>query len=497
LYSIQFSVLYDTISINPIEYNQSEYNGIIGREDGEYEVLFCDAYGNLHTETVRISRTPMISINRQTQSSSAPTAYDFDFALKNGAWSNHLLTFTNTSERYSFKVNGVEQSFGENGFTLMLPADVGVADQSYVLEYVDDYGNSYTINVYLHRSVPESWVLDGADTVSSNGKLYARNNFALVWAERVSAFYSLNGGEEKSFAMDTVFTEDGEYVITFIDYAGNSSTRTIIKDSIVLYHMSSNSSDIYTGAVVSSKVTLSLDEDLSFTVTKDGEVYDNSSRNFTEDGCYVVTLTDSIGNVQAFTFTIYTKARQSFTFAVPEGYAFSQIWNIKDGHKVPLVSDVTLNENGFQIYTFSEDGKYEIEMLHIESEEICYFTLNIDNVAPEAVLVGAENGGVTRNNVTLEGLKSGDMIYVYKNGALISTYIVDGNSETVLALLGNGDFGSYSVVIQDEAGNSVTYEFAKEFATNTFSNIFICLLLVSFGAIGIIYIRFNGKVRTK
>ena len=89
------------------------------------------------------------------------------------------------------------------------------------------------------------------------------------------------------------------------------------------------------------------------------------------------------------------------------------------------------------------------------------------------------------------------MIYVYKNGELISTYIVDGNSETVLELLGNGDFGDFLIHIEDEAGNSVTYEFTKEFATNTYSNIFICLLLMLFGAIGIIYIRFNGKVRTK
>ena len=162
-----------------------------------------------------------------------------------------------------------------------------------------------------------------------------------------------------------------------------------------------------------------------------------------------------------------------------------------------LVSDVTRNENGVQIYTFSEDGKYEIELLHIESEEICYFTLNIDNVAPEAVLVGVENGGVTRNNVSIEGLRSGDMIYVYKNGELLTVYVVTGDSETVLDLLQNGDFGSYLVVIVDEAGNSVSFEFIKEFATNTYSNIFICLLLMLLGAIGIIYIRFNGKVRTK
>ena len=86
---------------------------------------------------------------------------------------------------------------------------------------------------------------------------------------------------------------------------------------------------------------------------------------------------------------------------------------------------------------------------------------------------------------------------IYKDGELVTAYIVNGNSETTLELLGNGDFGKYTVVIEDEAGNSVSYEFEKQFATNTFSNIFICLLLVSLGVIGIIYIRFNGKVRTK
>ena len=493
----QFSVLYDVISMNPTEYDQANYNGIIGREDGEYEILFCDVYGNLHTEMVRISRTPMLSIDRQTQNSSAPSAYDLSFALQNGAWSNHILTFINTSEKYLLKVNGVEESFGEDGYTLMLPADLGVADQSYVLEYVDDYGNSYTINVYLHRAVPESWIADGADTVTSSGKMYARKDFSLIWQEKVTATYSLNGGAEMTFEMDHVFTEDGEYIITFTDYAGNTSTRTVIKDSTVLYHVSCDAQGMHSGAVVSNKVLLSPDEELSFTVTRNGEAYDNGSRSFTEDGYYVITLTDHIGNVQTFTFTLYAKAKQSFTFAVPVGYSFSQIWSMGEGHKVPLVSDVILNENGEQVYTFSADGVYEVELLHMESGEISCFSLTIDNLPPQALLVGAENGGVTRHNVSIEGLKSGDMIYVYKDGALLKAYVVDGDSETVLELLSNGDFGNYSVVIHDEAGNSVRYDFTKEFATNTYSNIFICLLLVSFGAIGVIFIRFNGKVRTK
>jgi hypothetical protein len=261
--------------------------------------------------------------------------------------------------------------------------------------------------------------------------------------------------------------------------------------------MSNDGFIIYSGAVLSSKVTLSPDEDLTFTVTKNGEEYTEKGRLFTEDGHYVVTLTDTIGNVSKFEFTIYAKAKQSFTFVVPKGYSFSQIWLIADGGKTALVADVVLNEDGSQSYEFLADGRYEVELLHAESEQICYFTLNVDNTPPLALLVGAENGTVTRTNVSIEGLVSGDMIHVYKDGALWKSFVVEGSSETVLELLGNGDFGDYLIHIEDEAGNSVTYEFTKEFATNTYSNIFICLLLIAFGAIGIIYIRFNGKIRTK
>jgi hypothetical protein len=365
------------------------------------------------------------------------------------------------------------------------------------LQYVDDYGNSYTIAVHLYRSVPESSVAEGVETVVSKGVLYAKTDFSMSWGENITAEYTLDNGVKIPFAQDSVFTKDGKYLLMFTDYAGNTSTRTIVKDSTVLYDIASGGIALNNGATVSAKVSLSLGEEVFFTVTKDGEEYDSGTRSFTEDGSYVITLTDYLGNETNFAFTIYAKARQSFTYSVSDGYTISQIWYITDGHRVSLVSGVTIDENGAQSYAFSVDGAYELELLHTDSEQMCYFTLHIDNTAPEAILVGAENGGVTRENVSIEQLKGGDMIYVYKDGVCWKTYYVNGSSESVLDLLGRGDFGVYSVTIEDEAGNVVSYEFTKEFATNTYSNIFICLLLVAFGAIGIIYIRFNGKVRTK
>ena len=491
------TVLYDVVSLNKLDYSETTFIGSIGVEDGDYEVLFCDCYGNLYTETVRVSRKPMISIERQTQDITQGTAYDFDFALQNGAWSNYILTFTNTSENYVLKIDGEAASFTDGKYTFTLPANLGAAEEIYVLEYLDDYGNSYKINVHLYRSVPSTSLAEGADTVTSNGTLYSRGDFSMNWDGNIIATYSLDGTAAKIFDKNTVFTEDGKYTLVFTDYAGNSSTRVIIKDSTVFYDMISDGFALNNKAIVSGSVSISPDEELNFTATKDGELYSPQYRSFTEDGYYVITVTDSIGNVSIFEFTIYTKARQKFDLAAPEGYAFSQIWYIVDGHRASLVNDVVLSENGAQSFTFEMDGSYEIELLHIAGDTISTFALNIDNTPPKISLIGAENGGVTRENVTIEGLVDGDKIYVYKNGDHITTYTVNGNTHNVLELLGKSDFGNYSVIIVDEAGNSVSCEFIKEFATNVYANIFICILLVSLGAIGIIYIRYNGKVRTK
>lgn len=493
----EFTVLYDEMSISATAARVTEIVGKVGEEDGEYEVWFSDIYGNVHIETVKISTEPMLTITRQTQDEAKPSDYDFGFALEKGAWSNYTLNFINRSDEYSLTVDGEKVQFTDSRYAFTLPSGLGAAAQDYVLKYVDDYGNSYTINVHLYRKVPESSIVEGAETVASKGTLYAKTDFAMSWGERITAAYTLDGGVKTPFDKDMVFTKDGKYVLTFTDYAGNASTRIIVKDSTVLYDIASDGIALPNGAAVSSKVSLAFGEEVSYTVTKDGEEYDSSARSFTADGQYVITLTDYLGNETSFEFTIYAKARQNFTYSAADGYTISQIWYIMDGHRVSLVGDVTLDENGAQSYAFSVDGSYEFELLHTDSEQMCYFTMRIDNTPPEAVLVGVEDGGVTRENVTIEQLKNGDMIYVYKEGAGWKTYFVDGESETVLDLLGNSDFGSYSVVIEDEAGNVVRYEFVKEFATNTYSNVFICLLLIAFGAIGIIYIRFNGKVRTK
>ena len=145
------------------------------------------------------------------------------------------------------------------------------------------------------------------------------------------------------------------------------------------------------------------------------------------------------------------------------------------------------------MYEFKTEGRYEIELYHHETGESFSFSVVIDDTAPAIELVGVEEGGVTRKNITFKGLQKGDVVEIYKGKQLIERYTVeaDGMSPEIKKA------GNYRVVITDEAGNSVEYAFSREFTTNVASNLFILLLLTLTVAGGFIYLvlRDKNKVR--
>ena len=145
------------------------------------------------------------------------------------------------------------------------------------------------------------------------------------------------------------------------------------------------------------------------------------------------------------------------------------------------------------VYAFKLEGQYEIDLYHQATGETFSFTVFIDDTAPTAVLVGVEQKGTTRKNVTLEGLQAGDVVKIYNGKKLEQTFKVeaDGQSPTIK------EAGKYRVVITDEAGNTTEYRFTREFTTNTASNLLIILLLSLTVAGGFIYIVLRDKNKIK
>jgi hypothetical protein len=257
---------------------------------------------------------------------------------------------------------------------------------------------------------------------------------------------------------------------------------------------------VESGVNTDSGVNLhAIGEKFTLQVKKDGETYKTDTMLFDEHGFYELVLTDEIGNTKEIKFTIYKKAQKSFNFTVDEEYAILQVWYYQDGNNgISLVGEVVI-ENGKQSYHFAPngeyDGKYQLELVHLPTGITNTLNLVIDNHSPEVTLTGVEPFMSTREDVMISGLKAGDVVVLYKDNRSkpYMIYQIENDGDTP-------QFekpGEYKIVIYDEAGNSVEYEFVREFKTNTASNVVICLLMLFMAIGGLIYIRLNGKIRVK
>ena len=113
--------------------------------------------------------------------------------------------------------------------------------------------------------------------------------------------------------------------------------------------------------------------------------------------------------------------------------------------------DKRLNYGTLELFA---DGKYEVGV--IVGGKTYNFTVMVDKTAPMLTLNGVENGGGTKESVTLSDLSEKAMMKVYLNDTEI-TYEL-GQELTEL--------GKYRVVLTDEAGNTTTYEFEILFKMN-------------------------------
>ena len=491
-------IVYDIISQEKVEYTSSSFTDCIGVDgDGVYEVIFTDFYGNKNIQTVRISTKQQLELTRLTQNSSAEENYSLDGAMEEGAWTNRSLFMYDKASLSLLKVDGEEVTFTNGKYELKYPSSDGEGEKIHQVEYVDEYGNKYSFTVHLYKKSPEIGLIDGVSLLSVDNEIFVKGEIGYVWTdEKVTATYTFNGGEPLPYESGAKLSEDGVYLTTFTDIAGNQSVRRVTVDTKVSYRLMQGQTEIRNGLSVSTTVTLLDDGDQIKVVTakKDGVEFTPESMTFNEHGAYDILIQDALGNQANVNFTVYKHAVQSFTFVAQEGYAIFDLWLVKDGYKQSYVGNVTVDDNYRQQYYFDMDGDYEITVVYLETEESYTFSVTIDNVAPKAGLEGVENGKSTRNDVTVNGVTKGDSVYVYLDGELQGTYVATSGKFDSPVLSKSGE---YKIVIEDQAGNKVEYTFTKEFATNVASNVFILLILLAVVGAELIAFTIRGKVKTK
>jgi hypothetical protein len=207
---------------------------------------------------------------------------------------------------------------------------------------------------------------------------------------------------------------------------------------------------------------------------------DYTANTFTTTAHWEVIIEDSIGNQSYDGFYIINNSLVSFDYTAPDDYTITEVWLVKSKDNKEL-----LNLSGESI-SLTENGNYSVVVSNTKSATTMNFSVTIDTAAPTATLSGVENGGITARNVSIKGLKSGDVVEIYKNGVLYSSTEV--SSSNTVPEISTG--GTYKVVIKSITGAQTEYNFTRKQIANVATSAFIIIasmVAVAGITIGLLY----------
>ena len=286
-------------------------SGGVFTADGEYVVTAKDAAGNEATLTFTIDKTgPAIS-----------GLDEGNKAVTNGASVNENVTVTVSGADLASK------SATQDGAPISWPGDNTFKDDAaYEITAVDTLGNTSTYSFTIDKTAPAVSAKDSLDNdVTDNG--FTKNAVTVT----------VTGEDEKTatkddadfeYPADGIFSADGVYVVTAKDDAGNETTLTFTIDAAAPVLTAVLTADGVTpvtdGVTVTDAagVTLSLTEQnvQTITVKKGGADYRHypllegedesllwdgkTPLALTEEGEYLITVSDKAGNSLEFSFTI-------------------------------------------------------------------------------------------------------------------------------------------------------------------------------------------------
>ena len=358
------------------------------------------------------------------------------------------------------------------------------------MTYLDEYGNYVTFNAILLR---QDLTIDvsNMDTVTLSNSLYTRDDICVVFGEGLKATVSIDGAAAIDYESGYIYYGDGEYVFVVRDIAGNRVFYTVNHKSMNHYSLvtSSNGEEIIFGGVVNNaNVTFKPSDGSKLKyVFRNGELLENyNSYNFTQTGFWQLLIVDEIGNQSYEEFYILNNSLSEFTYNAPFDYEVTEVWRVNsDGGRE------ILNYRGPSI-TLDQNGDYVVVVTSTKTISSFNFSVTINDTPPSATLNGVEDNGVTARNVTLSGLKVGDIVKIYKDGELINTIVVTLSSDAPTISLG----GRYRITVTNVQGVTVEYNFVRKSITNVAGSIFVIvtasLLVVGIG-IGLIY---HTKLKT-
>lgn len=294
-------------------------NGETFTKEGTYVIIVKDDMGNATIKTFTIDKS-------------------LDYAIKDK--NGNVLTGTDITTSSDVIISNDEElniTISKDG----KPYEYGFGDAlteegKYSITITDDYGNTTTFTIVIDKSVDfSSSVSDGERT----------NHDVSINSNETATVIVTKDGKSYEYSLGETLTEEGDYVVKIYDAYGNEETLSFTIDKSVDFN--ANISD---GDSTNQDVTINANEDVEIKVTKDGTEYEfKEGDSFTEDGSYVVTIKDSLGNEETISFTIDKTA--------PE----VTLNGIEDGGKdnVSVTIDGMTEEGEMHVYKDGEEISYE------------------------------------------------------------------------------------------------------------------------------------------
>lgn len=244
----------------------------------------------------------------------------------------------------------------------------------------------------------------------------------------------------------------------FIGHANHGWSITVSKT--IVWEKSAPTlsfSNVTNGGVTKSNVTVSSnssDATISYTLNSGTVVRVNAdgwySKSFSEEGKYEFNITNNNdvnnGN-NAYSFIIDKTAPTGTLSGVNNGEHANQDVTFTWSNATSSQAAISAALDG-RSYTkgskISAEGKHTL-VLSDRAGNLTTYTFTIDKTNPKGELVGVENGGITKGEVT----------FTWSEGNLTATL----NGKTYASSAKISVHGSYTILLRDRASNSTTYTF--------------------------------------
>lgn len=400
-------------------------NGQVLINEGVYTLTLTDELGNKNTKIFEIDKTlDFVIYEDLIQREINEIRYtNKSIQISNNEPLN--IEITRNGQIYEYEFNSY---FNDEGF--------------YLVKIFDDFGNVKYFEFEIDKTNPEAELIGVENNQTTSGFVQ------VVWQEEnLTSTIFRDGNYLGNYYSGTEIKLNGVYEVIVKDRAGNFIKFNFKIDNKIEFDINT-----FNGGISNGKVRVIAKEELTIEMHKDGENIEYEFEQIlNDDGFYEFLLTDILGNKTTFNFYILNKPLNRIE------KKFDSLIEIIEIQKEDEPQELDIQNNTLYLI---DEAYYKVTVLDKSVNKYFSFNLEIDTTPPTIQLVGAENGGQTKGEVTTKN-PSENPIYIQATN----------NSEEFEYNLGEviKNVGTYELIVMDEAGNYTLYEFTIIYALNAAS----------------------------